>query len=56
MSTWTVVIPDYLMDDHHVIGPFDSEANADEWGRSNVGSSRAWFIRPLQDKTTWKAQ
>lgn len=55
MSTWVVVIPDYVMNDHHVIGLFESEDVANEWGRSNVGSRRAWFAKPIAGKDDWKA-
>lgn len=56
MSTYVVVIPDYLTDDHHVLGLFDSAESADEWGRDNVGSTRAWFTRPITAKDDWKAK
>lgn len=56
MSTWVVVIPDYLLDDHHVLGPFESDEAANEWGRTNVGSTRAWFATPIMGKGDWRAK
>jgi hypothetical protein len=55
MATWVVVIPDYMMDDHHVIGPFENASDANEWGRLNVGTGRAWFAHPINGRDDWKA-
>lgn len=50
-----VVLPDYGGPQHKVIGPFNTNEEAQEWGRLNVGSERAWFACSVADPSQYVA-